>query len=1136
MNKPDTNNSHEPTLASIINIAESGVRSVNIERDLSNSKIADRYILSTQNRLYLDRLLNCLNGDASSRAWTLTGPYGSGKSFFSLFLMNLTCSIQPAHKSTHQKLADADPALAEKTAELLSLCQGHGLLPIAITGYRASITECLKHGLMQAIEALGQCEVLANLYKELASWSNQTDSRSITRWLEKLLDVLPELQFRGLIIIFDELGKPLEFAASHQVETDIYLLQELAELASRSDSIPFVFVGILHQSFERYAALLDMTTQQEWSKVQGRFEDIAFQQTPALQLRLVASAIEVNDLNYTNSVAPHIDVAANEALRVGWCPPLMGEEEFLELCHQCYPLHPSTMVTLPFLFRRLAQNERSLFAYLASGEPYSFQEFLHTHQFPSFTRLTDLFDYIIANFQGRLYATGRARLLLETMERLSSTPDLKNLEVDIIKTIGLLNWLAEVSHLQATKDALFMSLRADEKSDELLTKTLDSLQTRSLIVYRRFNKTYSIWQGSDVDLEEQLQNARRKLTGAFSIAEAVQRFLPPRPFVARRHSYQKGTLRYFDVQYIDVFNRDQISLTASDGASGLIVLCLPNNPPEAQEFLQWAASNDFQDKPGVVVGVITGAIRLTELLYELRCLDWIRENTPGLRDDPVARKELRARNVTVELLVSNLLENVLSMHQLADSKGCQWFYNGLRLETSDQIGLSHLLSNVCDELFNQSPRLWNELINRSSLSSQGAAARRNLIEAMLTRPDQPILGITGFPPERSMYESILLASQLHTEIDSGTWAFQQLSDEDPLALKYVWQAMADFIFTDPPEPRSVELLFLLLKQPPYGLTDGVMPVLLCAFLIVNQAETTLYREGTLLPEPSIADWEVLLRRPELFQVAGCRVTGNLVLVVERLARGLDTEAEIMPVVRDLIRRLKTLPEHTWKTQELSEHARSLRRVVENARSPEQFLFQQIPEALEIQPLTSSELSSSTIEVFFRQLNQTLTELADNVDKLQMWARDHFLQASGFTGGETGWGEFMGMAAEMAPRVVNPNLSPLLKRAAEASNAQTALDSVLAVIANRPLHTWSDFDTERFAAQARFLGRLLQAERNGSAPTTALSPAERLRTEEIFKEIESLIHEQYAAAEWSQLQVALQLLAQQYQGRLTNEPL
>jgi hypothetical protein len=89
------------------------------------------------------------------------------------------------------------------------------------------------------------------------------------------------------------MGKPLEYAASHSDEVDVYLLQEIAEYANRSSDKPMVFIGILHQAFERYAAMLDQSTQREWAKVQGRFEDIAFQEPPTQQTRLLVNSLQI---------------------------------------------------------------------------------------------------------------------------------------------------------------------------------------------------------------------------------------------------------------------------------------------------------------------------------------------------------------------------------------------------------------------------------------------------------------------------------------------------------------------------------------------------------------------------------------------------------------------------------------------------------------------------------------------------------------------------------------------------------------------------------------------------------------------------------------------------------------------------
>ena len=48
------------------------------------------------------------------------------------------------------------------------------------------------------------------------------------------------------------------------------------------------------------------------------------------------------------------------------------------------------------------------------------------------------------------------------------------------------------------------------------------LQERSLIVFRRFNQTYAIWQGSDVDIDERLREAQHNVNRSFSLAEALE--------------------------------------------------------------------------------------------------------------------------------------------------------------------------------------------------------------------------------------------------------------------------------------------------------------------------------------------------------------------------------------------------------------------------------------------------------------------------------------------------------------------------------------------------------------------------------------------------------------------------------------
>ena len=96
----------------------------------------------------------------------------------------------------------------------------------------------------------------------------------------------------GILLIIDELGKFLEYEARHYGANDIYLLQALAEHASKGQGVNLNVIVLLHQSFEQYAKGLGENLKNEWSKVQGRFEEVPFIESAEQVLRVVAAAFQ----------------------------------------------------------------------------------------------------------------------------------------------------------------------------------------------------------------------------------------------------------------------------------------------------------------------------------------------------------------------------------------------------------------------------------------------------------------------------------------------------------------------------------------------------------------------------------------------------------------------------------------------------------------------------------------------------------------------------------------------------------------------------------------------------------------------------------------------------------------------------
>ena len=114
--------------------------------------------------------------------------------------------------------------------------------------------------------------------------------------------------------------------------------------------------------------------------------------------------------------------------------------------------------------------------------------------------------------------------------------------------------------------------------------------------------------------------------------------------------------------------------------------------------------------------------------------------------------------------------------------------------------------------------------------------------AMVTHADAPRLGLEGTPPEVSMYRSLLQLHGLHRERDGG-WAFGA-----PIgSLKPAWVEIRRAL-GDAQEARvKVPALLDRLRQPPYGLKDGILPVLLLAAMLAYKDEMALYDGGVFVP-------------------------------------------------------------------------------------------------------------------------------------------------------------------------------------------------------------------------------------------------------------------------------------------------
>lgn len=639
----------EARIADIVQVGRRFLRSVNLERDFYTPDSLNGYVLTPAALMTLDRLAIAIT-QPSARAWSITGAYGTGKSAFALMATKALAGSSVGEVALRARIERQEPGLASRLFSNAS----NGFWPVLVTGAREPIIGALLRGLREALRHLPETEaqlVLANLETAIENpWEAEGKTGRDVALLVETLSGLVRQHLpgcAGLIIVVDEMGNFLEYAAQHPEKGDMQVLQEMAEQASRSQKNPVLLITILHQAFEEYGHRLNSAQRVEWQKVQGRFLDVPFGDSPEETLRMLAQAIEQRPSKMADAwLAETLEEQMEACRRLRIIPQSLSAAEFRNLLRNTYPLHPITALVLPHLFRRFGQNERSLFSFLSSEEPYGFQQFLRGHALSAtkvpLLRLDHLYDYIVRAFGSSLYSHTTAKLWGETEDALHRLRDRDPLQARLVKTIGLLSILGDQVHVAPSRETLLFTLAGEGIRPEEVEAAISSLETATLITYRHFKKAYRLYEGSDVDIEARLREARAYLTRSADSVKMAHLLGATPPIVARRHSYETGTLRFFEVRCCRVATLSAEIHAGHPSSDGLLLLCLAADSselPNAENTIREAMSS----RPEVIVGVSIETPALHEAATQVESLLWVQEHTSELRNDRVATREVAER-------------------------------------------------------------------------------------------------------------------------------------------------------------------------------------------------------------------------------------------------------------------------------------------------------------------------------------------------------------------------------------------------------------------------------------------------------------------------------------------------------------
>ena len=897
------------------------IPSVNIEMNTASDF---RYIVTENAKLVAGNIVNSFN--SGHHSFSIIGTYGTGKSSFIIAL--------------EDDLANGNNRLVRKG--VLGSVRGFDFLNIV--GDYAPLGRLISHKIGTPEE--NPINALDTYYQSLRK------------------------QNKFLVIVVDEFGKILEYAANNNPEKELYFLQKLSEFVN-VPSRSIILLTTLHQNFGSYAAKLTETQRNEWHKVKGRFQEIVFVEPVEQLLSLTAKRLSTH-----RQLSKAEELSSSLLYDLGVRSKIVSRNLGYKTVESLYPLDPVSAVCLTMAIQKYGQNERSLFSFLSAKGVGSINEFKAT---PSTTyNVAMVYDYLTYHFYSAITETNADsmgwRSLSVAIERIEGS----NLDGDIIegclkliKTIGLINMFFNGIVL----DDDFLITYGENALG--LTNTQDLIKTllsHQIVRFAKYKSQYILFEGTNIDMEDELYKAASIVPTPTLSVEELAPYIGQKAAIASASYYKTGTPRYFEYR----IDNEPTIIEPTGDVDGFIHLVFPLSDNESEVIAMSASASAGAS----IYGYFKNTDDIVKHLYEIKKLQYVIDNVAF--DDRVAKSEFENQ----KNYETQKLNDTLNASLTSDSGNIVWYYNGNPQHISSVGDFNKLLSHICDEVYFKAPIIRNELFNRQKLSSAISLARVNLLDAMLNHSDEENFGIESFPPEKTIYFTLFRDSGIHRKDECGNWILGAPISQE---LKTLWDASIKFVNSSSDKPKKLTELAKILKSAPYKLKQGVIDFWIPIFLYINQQDFALYNNGTFVLSINKEVFELMQKRLNDFSLKAFNVSGVKLEFFKRYRQFLrkdDTVGvsadSLTETVKPFFHFYRGLNNYAKKTRKFDNaYTAKFRDVLSNAQDPAKTFFEDLPAALGYKDLNSDEFIQQYLNLIrqaVRELNTCYDNLIDRIEE------------------------------------------------------------------------------------------------------------------------------------------------------------
>lgn len=861
-------------LSDLVRIDNRFERSVNLLLDLHNEEKLRLYIPTRSSVNLITTYLREVTGFHGERANILIGPYGKGKSHLLLVLM----SILAGKKSISiDELIDRISLVNDRAGKIIEDVHANKkILPVIINTSTGDLSQAFIRSLIKALRREGMDDVVPDSYYSEAAriikmWEysypetydalkemiTDTDIESLLLGLEQMnhdslarfRSLYPHLTsgsefnpgieddvitvyrsvnraictqygYDGIYIIFDEFSKYIEGHSEEGFSADMKILQDMCELCNSSVEEQVHLTCVAHKAIRSYGDLLSRSVRNAFRGVEGRLKERRFIVSSQNNYELIADALKKTSSFYSWEKETDFVQMVDESYQVDEFPSLFNKDDYVRIIGEgAFPLTPVAAMILLSICEKIAQNERTVFTFIAEDDVYSLSSFVKRSERPVFAGADLIYDYF-----SELMETDRSTDIhsewLIAEHALSQTEDA--VERKLIKALAAIRMVNLPDVLPAMDRFLFLALGSEKDSYK---KGLERLASSGIIVLKKGTGAYEFQSSAGIDIDNKVSDCVEKYFRNVDIPAVLNDVNRMTYILPKKYNQEFCMTRYFSVQVVksDVFLAlSSVSyLVSQNEPDGYLLLVLCKTTSEIEIVKEHTIELD--DPALITCCAILTDDHTDETRMLLACRKLLGDEAFCQENDiilPELRKLENELSSSLALWVTSLFGGVSTV-----------FTKDGDISVGEK-GLNRTVSDICSRIYDETPIINHELINRHNISAQVSKARNTIIDDILHFRD-PKGYMSGTSAESTIYRAVMA----HTANDPN--------------LKRVRAEILSFVHESKGNKVSFSRLFNVLTAPPLGMRRGVIPFFIAEQLTALEDMPVVYqgkREVSIDPQ------------------------------------------------------------------------------------------------------------------------------------------------------------------------------------------------------------------------------------------------------------------------------------------------